>query len=111
MFLLFFSTAVLITAQKPCGYKDGLQEGACKEFYDNGQVKNTVEWKKGKLDGDAVFYYDNGKVQSKGEYKKGYNGRILIKMESSLPKKFSEMERRIFMITALPLLFILLQVK
>ena len=72
MFLLFFSTSVMILAQKPCGYKNGLQEGSCKEFYDNGQVKNTVEWEKGKLDGDAVFYYDNGKIQSKGEYKKGF---------------------------------------
>lgn len=48
------------TAQKPCGYKDGLQEGSCKEFYENGQVKNTIEWKKGKKEGDAVFYHDNG---------------------------------------------------
>jgi antitoxin component YwqK of YwqJK toxin-antitoxin module len=54
---------------KPCGFKDGLQEGACKEFYDNGQVKNS-EWKKGKWDGDAVFYYDNGKVQSKENIRK-----------------------------------------
>ena len=71
IFLLFISASSLVWAQKPCGFKDGLQEGACKEFYDNGQVKNVVEWKKGKWDGDAVFYYDNGKVQSKGEYKKG----------------------------------------
>lgn len=72
IFLLFFSTSIFISAQKPCGYKDGLQEGTCKEFYENGQVKNSVEWKKGKFDGDAVFYYDDGKVQSKGEYKKGF---------------------------------------
>lgn len=70
--LLFFSASALMLAQKPCGYKDGLQEGSCKEFYENGQVKNVVEWKKGKQDGDAVFYYDTGKVQSKGEYKKGF---------------------------------------
>ncbi|MDR6526697.1 MULTISPECIES: toxin-antitoxin system YwqK family antitoxin [Chryseobacterium] len=71
-FILFFSTSVAVLAQKPCGYKDGLQEGSCKEFYENGQVKNVVEWKKGKMEGDAVFYYDNGKIQTKGQYKKGF---------------------------------------
>lgn len=71
-FLLFFSISSLILAQKPCGYKDGLQEGTCKQFYDNGQLKYVVEWKKGKQDGDATFYYDNGKVESKGEFKKDY---------------------------------------
>ncbi|AZB19038.1 toxin-antitoxin system YwqK family antitoxin [Chryseobacterium indologenes] len=72
VFLLFFSASAMIYAQKPCGFKDGLQEGSCKEFFDNGQVKNIVEWKKGKIDGDAVYYHDNGKVKAKGENKKGY---------------------------------------
>lgn len=72
IFLLFFSFSIMSLAQKPCGYKDGLQEGTCKQFYDNGQLKYVVEWKKGKQDGDATFYYDNGKVESKGEFKKDY---------------------------------------
>ncbi|GAB0154884.1 hypothetical protein CHRYSEOSP005_01440 [Chryseobacterium sp. Alg-005] len=71
-FLLLFFVSVFISAQKPCGFKDGLQEGNCKQFYENGQVKEIADWKKGKLEGDAVFYYENGKVQAKGEYKKGY---------------------------------------
>ncbi|MCS3530143.1 toxin-antitoxin system YwqK family antitoxin [Chryseobacterium sp. JUb7] len=62
----------IITAQKPCGFKDGLQEGSCKQFFDNGQVKEIAEWKKGKLEGDATFYFENGKIQAKGEYKKDY---------------------------------------
>ncbi|MGG7470174.1 toxin-antitoxin system YwqK family antitoxin [Chryseobacterium arthrosphaerae] len=70
--LLFISASSLVWAQKPCGYKDGLQEGSCKEFFDNGQVKNIVEWKKGKRDGDAVFYHENGKLHAKGEYKKDF---------------------------------------
>ncbi|MFP3832606.1 toxin-antitoxin system YwqK family antitoxin [Chryseobacterium sp. SIMBA_028] len=72
IFLLFFSVSISMLAQKPCGYKDGLQEGSCKEFYENGQVKNVVEWKKGKKEGDAIFYYDNGKVNAKGEFKKDF---------------------------------------
>ncbi|MBT2621548.1 MULTISPECIES: toxin-antitoxin system YwqK family antitoxin [Chryseobacterium] len=72
IFLLLFSASSLAIAQKPCGYKDGLQEGSCKQFFENGQVKEVAEWKKGKLDGDAVFYYENGKIQAQGEYKKDY---------------------------------------
>lgn len=72
IFLMLFAVSALATAQKPCGFKDGLQEGTCKQFFENGQVKEMVDWKKGKLEGDAIFYYDNGKPQAKGEYKKGY---------------------------------------
>ncbi|MEI7486775.1 MAG: toxin-antitoxin system YwqK family antitoxin [Chryseobacterium sp.] len=72
IFLLLFSTTSFALAQKPCGFKDGLQEGTCKQFYENGQVKEVADWKKGKLEGDAVFYFENGKTQAKGEYKKGY---------------------------------------
>lgn len=67
----FFSFSIM-SAQKPCGFKDGLQEGSCKQFFDNGQVKEIAEWKKGKTEGDAIFYYENGKIQAKGEFKKGY---------------------------------------
>jgi antitoxin component YwqK of YwqJK toxin-antitoxin module len=72
IFLMLFSASAWASAQKPCGFKDGLQEGTCKHFFDNGQVKEIADWKKGKLEGDAVFYYENGKVQAKGAYKKGY---------------------------------------
>lgn len=72
IFLMLFSASAWASAQKPCGFKDGLQEGTCKHFFDNGQVKEIADWKKGKLEGDAVFYYENGKPQAKGEYKKGY---------------------------------------
>lgn len=72
IFLLLISASSWAIAQKPCGYKDGLQEGSCKDFYENGQVKQVVEWKKGKIDGEAVYYHENGKVKAKGENKKGY---------------------------------------
>ncbi len=48
IFLLFFSFSFMGTAQKPCGYKDGLQEGSCKEFYENGQVKIPLNGRKEK---------------------------------------------------------------
>jgi len=72
IFCLLILTSSFVFAQKPCGFKDGLQEGTCKQFYENGQVKEIADWKKGKLEGDAIFYFDTGKIQAKGEYKKGY---------------------------------------
>ncbi|SDQ41709.1 Antitoxin component YwqK of the YwqJK toxin-antitoxin module [Chryseobacterium soldanellicola] len=72
IFCLLILTSSFVFAQKPCGFKDGLQEGTCKQFYENGQVKEIADWKKGKLEGDAIFYYENGKTHAKGEYKKGY---------------------------------------
>ncbi|MBB4806866.1 antitoxin component YwqK of YwqJK toxin-antitoxin module [Chryseobacterium defluvii] len=69
---LLLLCAFMTAAQKPCGFKDGLQEGNCKQFYENGQIKEIADWKKGKLDGNAVFYYEDGKVHAKGEYKKDY---------------------------------------
>jgi antitoxin component YwqK of YwqJK toxin-antitoxin module len=72
IFCLLVLSSSIVFAQKPCGFKDGLQEGTCKQFYENGQVKEIAEWKKGKLEGDATFYFENGKIQAKGEYKKDY---------------------------------------
>lgn len=74
-FLLLIFVSSWTLAQKPCGYKDGLQEGSCKDFYENGQVKQVVEWKKGKIEGEAIYYYDNGKIQAKGENKKGHKAK------------------------------------
>ncbi len=62
------------TAQKPCGYKDGLQEGSCKEFYENGQVKNTIEWKKGKKK-VMLFLSRQRKTQCKGRVQERFQGK------------------------------------
>lgn len=72
IFMLIITASSWVIAQKPCGFKEGLQEGSCKAFYDNGQVKQILEWKKGKVEGDAVYYHENGKLQAKGEYKKDF---------------------------------------
>ncbi|MDQ0592312.1 antitoxin component YwqK of YwqJK toxin-antitoxin module [Chryseobacterium ginsenosidimutans] len=66
--LLFWSIA--LQAQKKCGFIDGLQEGNCIFFYENGQKKWDQNWKKGKLDGNYIAYFENGKEKAKGVYKK-----------------------------------------
>jgi antitoxin component YwqK of YwqJK toxin-antitoxin module len=78
--LLFFIMAFFVAginnavAQKSllCGFKNGLQEGTCKSFYENGQLENSVEWDKGKMDGEAFYYYKDGKMQAEGKFKKGF---------------------------------------
>ena len=71
LFIGLVFSANLLFAQKPCGFKDGLQEGLCKQFYDNGNTKEACHWKKGKLDGQAIFYYENGTKSAEGYFKKG----------------------------------------
>lgn len=72
LFIGLVFSANLLFAQKPCGFKDGLQEGLCKQFYDNGNTKEACYWKKGKLDGQAIFYYENGTKSAEGYFKKGF---------------------------------------
>ncbi|KMQ69821.1 hypothetical protein ACM39_01895 [Chryseobacterium sp. FH2] len=57
------------TSSKKCGFIDGLQEGNCIFFYENGQKKWDLNWKKGKLDGNYIAYFE--KEKAKGVYKKG----------------------------------------
>lgn len=69
LFFLLFSN-VFLQAQKQCGFVNGLQEGNCIFFYDNGQKKWDQNWKKGKLEGNYIAYFENGKEKAKGIYKK-----------------------------------------
>lgn len=72
LFIGLFLITMQLSAQKPCGFKNGLQEGYCKHFYENGQLKEVANWKKGKLEGPATFFYENGKKKAEGEYKKNF---------------------------------------
>ncbi|UIR55626.1 hypothetical protein LZQ00_15315 [Sphingobacterium sp. SRCM116780] len=68
LILLFFP--VFLYAQEKCGFVNGLQEGHCLFYYDNGNKKWDQHWKKGKLDGDYIAYFENGKEKAKGVYKR-----------------------------------------
>ena len=69
--LIFMLFSVFLFGQKKCGFVNGLQEGNCLFFYENGQKKWDQQWKKGKLDGDYLAYFENGKLKAQGSYKKG----------------------------------------
>lgn len=48
--------------------KEGLQSGKGTEYYKNGKVSLTAEYKDGLLDGLKTTWYRNGKKASEGEY-------------------------------------------
>ena len=64
--------------------------GKTKQFHENGQLQEEVEFKDGKANGIVNSYYPNGKLQGVGEVKdgkfhgtfKGYheNGKLIIEM-------------------------------
>lgn len=68
--ICLFIFPLLTIAQKKCGYVDGLQQGDCVFYFDNGKTKWEQQWKKGKLDGNYIAYFENGKQKAVGKYKK-----------------------------------------
>ena len=59
--LILFLISIFLQAQKKCGFLDGLQEGNCISYYDNGQKKWVQNWEKGKLDGNYIASFENGR--------------------------------------------------
>jgi len=57
-------------------FKDGLYESEWKGFSENGQLLSLSNYKKGKLNGLSISYFDNGNVKSEieysGDFKDGY---------------------------------------
>lgn len=68
--LIFIIIPTLFFAQKKCGYVNGLKEGNCITYYDNGQVLRDEIWKAGKLEGKYTSFHENGKLKAKGVHKK-----------------------------------------
>ena len=69
-YILIYLCSTFLFGQKKCGYVNGLQEGNCLTYYDDGKLKWDTNYKKGKLDGKYVAFHENGKVKASGVYKK-----------------------------------------
>lgn len=67
---LFVLISTMAFSQKKCGYVNGLKEGNCITFYDNGQIWKDEIWKNGKLEGKYTAFHENGKLKAKGIFKK-----------------------------------------
>ena len=49
--------------------KDGIKNGKCSKWYENGQIKSTYFYNMGKLEGTQKKWYPNGQIQAKWNYK------------------------------------------
>jgi len=52
-------------------YKDGLEEGVCREWHPNGQLKREWFAVRGRATGRVSEWHPNGKLQSVSEYHEG----------------------------------------
>ncbi|MBL4703445.1 MAG: energy transducer TonB, partial [Flavobacteriales bacterium] len=48
-----------------------IQTGLCSNYFDNGQVSATGQFKKGKETGDWIDYWETGELDGNGPYKDG----------------------------------------
>jgi len=49
--------------------KDGIKNGKCSKWYENGQIKSTYFYNMGKLEGTQKKWYPNGQMQATWNYK------------------------------------------
>lgn len=49
-------------------YKNDIKDGIWKQYYENGSLKLSTQFKEGKRTGAFAVYYSNGKIEWKGTY-------------------------------------------
>lgn len=49
-------------------YVNGMKNGVCCRYYDNGRIMERATYQNDKLNGDYAFYYPNGVVKEEGKY-------------------------------------------
>lgn len=59
-----------------CNYKSGKRFGESREFYDNGKLKKTLNFKNGLPDGALIKYDEEGNIVLKMEFVKNWSGTI-----------------------------------
>lgn len=52
-------------------YLNGIKNGACNKYYDNGRPMVKMSYKNDKLDGNYISYYPNGIPKEEGMFKDG----------------------------------------
>ena len=71
----------------------GLKNGIWKEWYENGQIKQTIEWRKGLKSGASISYDTIGSPIEKGIYRnnKKAGTSINLKMKDTIRYKKGEL--------------------
>tara|TARA_A100001037_G_scaffold193589_1_gene173249 strand:- start:1934 stop:2266 length:333 start_codon:yes stop_codon:yes gene_type:complete len=52
-------------------YKNGLQEGRWRSWWDNGVIRSAVHMKNGNPAGEAIYWHKNGQRKSEGNWVNG----------------------------------------
>lgn len=86
------------TQKKKLNYKNGSLHGACKEFYENGTLKEEAVYKRDKLHGISKSYSDSGTLIKTVRYRNGValSDEMNIEIIDYL-KSLSESERNIIL--------------
>ena len=56
------------TISKRYEYKDGLFEGTTREYYENGQISASTQWKAGQRHGANMYWNEQGKEMKRQRY-------------------------------------------
>lgn len=56
----------------------GLKVGVWKQWYDNGSLKEKINWKNGEKNGTCFFYDDKGLITTSGLYKNNIKNKVWV---------------------------------
>jgi antitoxin component YwqK of YwqJK toxin-antitoxin module len=48
-------------------YRDGIEDGTFKTYYESGNLKSEYTYKSGRLNGAGKEYYESGRLKAEGE--------------------------------------------
>ena len=84
----YYPDSKLMRPMREIPYKNGLQEGIRKDYYNNGNLRGEIPFKHGKTEGVVKAYHESGNLKYEATHKngksdgiaKGYmpNGKLLI---------------------------------
>ncbi|WP_396591875.1 toxin-antitoxin system YwqK family antitoxin [Allomuricauda sp. R78024] len=72
------------------GFKKGLKNAVWKEWYSNGSLKRTIEWKEGFRSGWTIEYDNKGEIIEGGRFKENKKNGIWINGETKDTLQFKQ---------------------
>src|SRR5688572_441505 len=56
----YFVSGQIKTKREFCSFKDKIEDGKIREWYESGQLKRDIDYKDGNMHGKLLTYWDNG---------------------------------------------------
>ena len=90
----YFKSGKLKAKYYYLSYSERKLDGAQKEWYENGQLRQYEKYKKGLSNGKTKKWYEDGRLNQKVDYKKGnLDGRILTYWENGQTKRIDKYKK------------------